>query len=291
MKRTVSRVALLLLLAVGCNKNETPKIPTNPDTPGNPTVPADREIAISAVIAASRTPQLDEDGGGIFSANDTFTLYAYDGNGGSAMWNYTVGASNLYWRDVTFASEGKRVSFAACYPQQVLDKGMFDFTVTQNADGDLLLVTGKEVVVGMEQPVELTFRHVMHRLTMRVTIEDESVDAETIELLCTAHASGRFDLSTGKYLLNNTKKTFSASKQDAKFILYPQPTSEVSLEVRAGGLTKHWTLSELDPKQEELEPGKELEVELTIKNGTIQFSGMTIEGWGNQGTIDGEIIL
>ena len=37
--------------------------------------------------------------------------------------------------------------------------------------------------------------------------------------------------------------------------------------------------------------GKELTVKLTVRDGKILFAGMTIEGWGNQGTVDGEIIL
>lgn len=40
-----------------------------------------------------------------------------------------------------------------------------------------------------------------------------------------------------------------------------------------------------------LEGGKELTVNLTIRDGVILFDGLTIEGWGSQGTIEDEISL
>lgn len=288
----ISSAALMLALTIaGCDKNEEPKVPANPETPGTPTAPADRPIIFTTAIAATRSPQLEADGSGTFTAGDTFTLYAHDGNGASAALDYTIGATALYWREIAFAQEGERINLAACYPKQTLDKGAFDFTVTQSPDRDLLLVTGKEAAVGSEQPVELTFRHAMHRLTVQVEIEDESADAASVEILCSAHASGRFDLATGTCSLHDSKETFSVTKPEGNFLLYPQPTGGVSLEVHAGEATKQWTLSELAPKQDELESGKELTVKLTVRDGKILFAGMTIEGWGNQGTVDGEIIL
>ena len=42
---------------------------------------------------------------------------------------------------------------------------------------------------------------------------------------------------------------------------------------------------------EELQGGKQLSIDLTVKNGYIELGNVTIEGWGNQGTIEGSIIL
>lgn len=63
------------------------------------------------------------------------------------------------------------------------------------------------------------------------------------------------------------------------------------LEVEVGKISKRWALAALDPSYENLEPGKELKVNLTITSENILFSGMTIEGWGDQGTITGDIII
>ena len=114
---------MLSLTIAGCAKNEEPKVPANPETPGTPTAPADRPIIFTTAIAATRSPQLEADGSGTFTAGDTFMLYAHDGNGASAALDYTIGATALYWREIAFAQEGERINLAACYPKQTLDKG------------------------------------------------------------------------------------------------------------------------------------------------------------------------
>ena len=48
---------------------------------------------------------------------------------------------------------------------------------------------------------------------------------------------------------------------------------------------------QLDACPAMLEGGKELTVNLTIRDGAILFDGLTIEGWGSQGTIEDEISL
>ena len=50
-------------------------------------------------------------------------------------------------------------------------------------------------------------------------------------------------------------------------------------------------LEEIVKGHENLESGMQLTVNITVKNGNIQVDGTTIEGWGDQGTIDGEIIM
>ena len=60
----ISSAALMLALTIaGCDKNEEPKVPANPETPGTPTAPADRPIIFTTAIAATRFPQLEADAG------------------------------------------------------------------------------------------------------------------------------------------------------------------------------------------------------------------------------------
>lgn len=158
-------------------------------------------------------------------------------------------------------------------------------------NGDLLWASAPDVEVGTEKPVALTFRHAMHRLTVNYTILDESIDATQIETYCTAHASCRVQLAEGRLIQHDTKETFMALGQKVKFLLLPQSTSEVTLEIRAGKTTKIWKLSEAGNSCPELESGKELTVELTVQEGKIVVSGLSVEGWGDQGTIEGDIIL
>ena len=287
-------VLLLAVTATGCDKKESPAGPAAPETPGvpeSPTAPADRQITFTTEIAATRAPQLDEDGSGSFTAGDTFTLYARDDAQGAATLDYTVGSTALYWRDLTFAAEGGKVHFAACYPKQSLSEGGFDFTATQDAAGDLLWASAAGVGVGTEQPVALTFRHALHRLAVKYTVEDTSVDASKIETRCTTIATARVELSEGRIRLGDTEKTFTATNQEVSFLVLPQPTENVTLEIHAGGMTRTWKLSQTDFPYPELEGGKQVTVNLTVQEEKITLAGLTIEGWGDQGSIDDEIIL
>ena len=282
--------AALLLAAIcsGCDKNDSANLN---ESPGTPPHPEERQITFTTTIASTRAPQLEEDGSGSFNTGDTFTLHARDDAQGAATLDYTVGGSALYWRDLTFAAEGGKVHFAACYPKQRLSEGGFDFTTTQDAAGDLLWASAADVHVGTEQPVALTFRHALHRLAVKYTVEDTSVDASRIETRCTAIATARVELSEGRIKPGDTEKTFTATSSEVSFLVLPQPTENVSLEIHAGGMTKTWKLSQTDFPYPELEGGKQVTVNLTVQEGKITLSGLVIEGWGNQGSIDDEIIF
>lgn len=287
MKRLIYGAALLLAaISTGCDKNES----GNPGgDSGTPTPPEERRITFTTEIAATRAPQLEEDGSGSFTPGDTFTLYAHDDAQGAATFDYSIGATALYWRDLAFAAEGGKVHFEACYPKHELSDGGFDFTVTQDAAGDLLWASAPDVEVGSEQPVALTFRHAMHRLVVKYTVEDPSVEASTIETNCTAYTSCRVDLAGQRLIQTGTKGSVSATGEQVQFLVLPQLTDEVTLEIRAGETSKSWKLSETDFAYPELEGGKQVTVHLKIKAGEITLSGLTIEGWGDQGTIEDEI--
>ena len=279
MKRMILSAALFLAATgTGCDKAEVP------------TTSESGRIAITTEIGAiTKAPQLDEDGSGSFTPGDIFTLYAHDGVSGSQTTEYTVGGTVLYWRDLDFVSSGEKLRFAACYPKQELTDGGFDFTVTQDAGGDLLWALSSEVEAGTDRPVVLRFRHALHRLVVKFTQTDSSVDVATIETRCTGYVTGRFDLPTGDFTPEGPAGTFMGQGQEVEFLLLPQATSEVVLEVQAGDAAKSYRLSDLDPTYTKLEAGKRLTVELTIQNGKITVSGTEIEGWGDQGTIEGEI--
>ena len=284
MKRMISNGLLLMaLITIGCQKDDCP-------TPS--TDPADREVSFAATIAMmTRNPQLNEDGSGSFNTGDTFTLYAYHDATGSSTIDYAIGLSTLYWRDLAFATEGEKINFAACYPSQILDGDSFNFKVEQNTNSDLLIAGATDVNVGEERPIALTFRHATHRLVVKFTSKDSSLVTESIETRCTAYATGQFHLTSGTFTQGDTKETYTATGSQVAFLLLPQSTQDVTLEVRIGDVSNRWTLTTLDPQFQTIEQGKELTVNFTIQNGEISFSGMTIEGWGDQGTIDDEIIV
>lgn len=285
MKQLIySAVILAALLCGACDKKDS-----NDQTPGTPATPGGQAITFTTRIEAMEEAQTDDSGNETFNPGDTFTLYAHDNAEGAQSMDYTIGATKLNWSDLAFAAEGGKVHFEACYPKHELSDGGFDFTVTQDAAGDLLWASAPDVEVGSEQPVALTFRHAMHRLVVKYTVEDPSVEASTIETNCTAYTSCRVDLAGQRLIQTGTKGSVSATGEQVQFLVLPQLTDEVTLEIRAGETSKSWKLSETDFAYPELEGGKQVTVHLKIKAGEITLSGLTIEGWGDQGTIEDEI--
>lgn len=285
MKQLIySAVILAALLCGACDKKDS-----NDQTPGTPATPGGQAITFTTRIEAMEEAQTDDSGNETFNPGDTFTLYAHDNAEGAQSMDYTIGATKLNWSDLAFAAEGGKVHFEACYPKHELSDGGFDFTVTQDAAGDLLWASAPDVEVGSEQPVALTFRHAMHRLVVKYTVEDPLVEASTIETNCTAYTSCRVDLAGQRLIQTGTKGSVSATGEQVQFLVLPQLTDEVTLEIRAGETSKSWKLSETDFAYPELEGGKQVTVHLKIKAGEITLSGLTIEGWGDQGTIEDEI--
>lgn len=278
--------AVLAMLALGaCSKGDSAQpTPTPPATPETPTDPEKTQIAFTTQIETQEGST--EEG---FSAGETFSLVAYDGENGFRSMDYTIGGSVLYWEDLTFATEGGKVHFSACYPKQTLTEGGFDFTVRQDAASDLLWATHASVGVGTEQAVDLKFSHALHRLVVQYTVDDSSVDASQIETRCTALSTCRVDLKEMRLLQVATQDTYTAKGQQVEFLLLPQLADGVSLEIKAGETAKSWKLTETDFTTPELEGGKQATVHLTIKEGQITLSGMTISGWGDQGTVEDEI--
>lgn len=285
-RKMIYGAAVLAMLALGaCSKSDSEQAkPSTPTTPTTPTDPEKTQITFTTQIVTTEGTTAEG-----FTAGETLSLVAYDGENGSRSMDYTLGGSVLYWEDLTFATEGGKVHFSACYPKQTLTEGGFDFTVRQDAASDLLWATQAGVGVGTEQAVDLKFSHALHRLKVLMTVEDAAVDASQIETRCTALSTCRVDLKEMRLLQAATQDTYTAKGEQVEFLLLPQLSDGVTLEVKAGELTKSWKLSETDFPTPELEGGKQATVHLTIKEGQITLSGMTIEGWGDQGTVEDEI--
>lgn len=73
-------------------------------------------------------------------------------------------------------------------------------------------------------------------------------------------------------------------------MLVPQKVSDVKLHVVVGKLEKDFNLNEY-VKLDNLESGMQLTVNLKVKDGSIVLEGNSIDPWGDQGTIEGEIIM
>lgn len=285
---SLAMMSAAVLATVGCDKsNSDNRYPVT-----------DRKFSIHASIAAeksvsdtSRAPQLDETGSGNFVDGDRFTLHALTPSGQRTVLEYEVGSEGLYWRDLKMDPSDMSADFAACYPPQEPVDGTFRFDLGTASDKDLLWARRTNVPVGVEGSVELTFEHAMHTLVINFT-GDSSLASEQIVSTCTAKSACTVNLETRTLLAEDSPKTdFTASGSKATFLLVPQKCSDVSLKVTAGKAETEFKLSDKVKDFESLESGKILTLNLEIKDGSIRFNGCTISGWGNQGTVEGEIIM
>ena len=244
------------------------------------------------IAAVTKAPQLNDDGSGAFVSGDAFTVLSHHPLTETAStFDYHVGTTEMYWQNLHLPSEQGTVNFFACYPTQSLADGSFDFDLTQAENPDLLLASTQSVKIGTES-VAMTFQHVMHRLVVRFSTDPSYASAEDIQTVCTAKSTCRVNLREGSIDNSSSQKaSFTSYGQTATFLIVPQQSSDVTLTVHVGQDTKTIQLSDLLPSIDQLQTGKQLSVSLAVKEGKVELEGAMIEGWGNQGSIDGSIIM
>lgn len=282
MKKHFYSLALAaVVILTGCNKNEV--------------LNTEGKININTGIEAiTRAPQLDENGAGTFAKGDKLNLLAFNGAKQHTDFDYTIGTTELYWNDIKVASDNGKINFAACYPSQELNEGKFVFDLEKASDKDLLLAYTENIENGTEKAVMLTFKHAMHRLVINYTVDNsyQTVTADEIVTDCTALSTCTVNLLEKTVATENSPKaTFSAKEKSTAFLIAPQNAADVTLKVTAGTDTNTCTLDKLVGSNLKLESGKQLELNLLVKEGKIILEGFTIEGWENQGSIDGDIIM
>ena len=226
MKRMMYVGALVALLAgSGCSKENPVPEPT---------------FEIRANIASvTKAPQLNEDGSGNFVSGDSFTVLSHHAiSQTTSTFEYQVGTTQMYWRNLQLPSYEGSVDFYACYPKQTLSEGSFDFDLEQAENPDLLLATISAVKIGTES-VAMTFQHAMHRLVIHFTTDDSYVSADDIHTTCTAKSTCRVNLREGS--IDNSasqKASFTAQGQTATFVLVPQSCADVTLTIQAGKIQR-----------------------------------------------------
>lgn len=168
--------------------------------------------------------------------------------------------------------------------------GKFSFDLETAPTKDLLWAHKKSVSTGTDAPIELRFKHIMHRLVINYSAQSD-IEVDQIQTVCTAKSTCEIDL-IGETIDNSgsLKAEFSAIGKQASFILVPQKVSDVTLHITVGQTEKDFNLNEY-VKDENLEIGMQLTVNLKVKEGSIVLEGCSIDPWSNQGTIEGEITM
>ena len=266
------------------------------------------EVRITTHIsgAQTRAPQLGNDGSGNFGQGDTLNLAVY-GEGATPYTTtyYANTNSTLYWEDIIKATgQSSAYTFVGWYngnePAKLLTDASFDVAAAK--DKDLLLATPTEVNEG--DPVNMIFRHAMHKLVVNLSYGEgfDNVDKSAITVKPVGmNAAATIDVKAGTVTVGEasaTKGDYDAktlSNNSCSFILAPQklqPGAEW-LQIQ---VTEGQTISFHVPEQivdgntstavslTQLNSGETLTLNLTIKRTNIkdiaiELTGCTISGW------------
>lgn len=275
----------LTLLTAGCNNEDTAAPPSS------------RDIEIVTKVG-TLTRATDE----AFETGDRISIYAYETDNPAEM--VVSGVANTLQQDGTWTpatpmkwkDDATSHDFIGVYPEKG-DIGNFtdeSITLGDNMRANDLLIataTGRKAAGGA---VPLTFDHVMSRVTVNLTFNENMGTAPTIEkvvLRCCLKGS-----------VNYSDKTAQASGTPADMAM----TQFASGTFRAVALPQ--TLAAQEPMiiitiagreysfahtaALALEPGKNRTINLTV-NGTapedltVSLGGITINDWGNSQTLEG----
>ena len=266
------------------------------------------EVRITTHIsgAQTRAPQLGIDGSGNFEKGDTLNLAVYGKEATPYTTTYYANTnSTLYWEDIIKATgQSSAYTFVGWYngnePAKLLTDASFDVAAAK--DKDLLLATPTEVNEG--DPVNLVFRHAMHKLVVNLSYGEgfDNVDKSAITVKPVGmNATATIDVKAGTVTVGEasaTKGDYDAktlSNNSCSFILAPQKL-QAGAEWLQIQVTEGQTISFHVPEQivdgntdtavslTQLNSGETLTLNLTIKRTNINdiaitLTGCTISGW------------
>lgn len=253
---------------------------------------------------------IDETGQGRFETTDTWGLYAYNGNA-QKLDNRVYkldGTTPVLWDDL-----GKGpITFSAHYPRQttVADLTAFRFTPQGKVfeDDDLLFAAATQSKNGT---VNLTFRHLMHRLVINLkagagvtSTELSNVFIQTADLgVPTMRATIPVNLLTGELGKPINNANYYSTGPDYDMIVVPQTLTAGAdwLKISVGTDVWYYPVpADLNPNvagnQTTLKSGKRLTLELTLKKtaaggNEVELTSSGISGWNEQPIIKDDVTI
>lgn len=294
---------------------------TNEDEMRNNTLP-EGAVHLTAQIEGvqTRAPLLDADGKGSFDPADEWGMYTFTGDATSPAYsneNIAYKADNsspLYWEDL---SETSPVTFSAHYPritEAIANPAAYMHTPLEwNKTDDLLHATATAIKGGT---VALTFKHLMHRLIIKLTAGEGMTGTSLSSALInsagkdgdyTMYGSVEVNLLTGEVNYDryaNLIQLTNASRGNADWKVAPQDLRAGAEWLRIMVGEDMWcynvpaNLNSSDPDHPtRLESGKQLTLNLTLKKNQqtgqteVELSGSDISGWSDGGTITDDVVI
>lgn len=283
--RTISALILPALLALTACTDAG-------DMPGTP-VPPPGAVHITATIAGQTDTRatMNNDGSGTFTTGDTWGMYTRLPNGTTINNNlaFAYGFTTLYWRDL---GTTQPVTFSAHYPRQTYvsnpEAYQFDLLGPDMTERDLLFATA---TASPGEEVKLNFRHLMHRLVVHLT-KDDDVEGNLDEAWIFVN---NMKTSAIVNLLDGTADAATVNVEENRFkIGATLDYITVPQDLRAGN---RWITIELnnksyyynvpaslkpdpnDPHPLRLESGKQLTLNLNLKKSKVELTSSDITGW------------
>ena len=286
--RTISALILPALLALTACTDAG-------DMPGTP-VPPSGAVRITATIAGQTDTRvtMNNDGSGTFTTGDTWGMYTRLPDGTTINNNlaFAYGSTTLYWRNL---STTQPVTFSAHYPRQtdVSNPEAYRFNLFSSSNRDLLFATA---TASPGEEVKLNFRHLMHRLVIRLT-KDDDVEGNLDEAWITVY---NMKISTIVNLLDGTADVDTEPGTEIypilgsatlDYITVPQDLSAGNDWIRIRLNNKYYYYNvpaslKPGPHPLRLESGKQLTLNLNLKKSKVMFTSSAITEWDSRDLVD-----
>ena len=261
-------------------------------------------ITVSTSIGNMTRVATDEKGGQTFEEGDEISVYAWTGDATVApetrervvnnAINKLTNGSWISTPQMLWKNNRDKHYFIGVYPISAisdLSAGEYTFDVNKQTESDLLVAVNKDGLsynVDEQQPVPLTFTHVMAKLVVNLTYKNQwGAEGPTVDKVAVGNAAKK---ATVNYLTKvvtpsavaEDKADFdmpvlTANKQYASIIIPQDGVQKITITI--GG--KDFIYDNSTPFK--LESGKITTVNLEVGRDVIKLGDVNISDWGSTG--------
>ena len=266
-------------------------------------------ITVSTSIGNMTRVATDEKGGQTFEEGDEISVYAWTGDATVApetservvnnAINKLTNGSWVSTPQMLWKNNRDKHYFIGVYPISAisdLTAGEYTFDETKQVESDLLVAVNKDGLsynVDEQQPVPLTFTHVMAKLVVNLTYKNQwGTEGPTVDKVVVGNAVKK---ATINYLTKvvtpstTAKEDFSLPEitENTKYVSVIIPQEDVKqLTIVIGG--KNFVYDNGTPFK--LESGKITTVNLEVGRDEIKLGDVKITDWENGSTFSGEAL-
>lgn len=266
-------------------------------------------ITVSTSIGNMTRVATDANGGQTFEEGDEISVYAWTGDATVApetrervvnnAINKLTNGSWVSTPQMLWKNNRDKHYFIGVYPISAisdLSAGEYTFDANKQTESDLLVAVNKDGLsynVDEQQPVPLTFTHVMAKLVVNLTYKNQwGTEGPTVDKVAVGNAAKK---ATINYLTKvvtpstTAKEDFSLPEitENTKYVSVIIPQEDVKqLTIVIGG--KNFVYDNGTPFK--LESGKITTVNLEVGRDEIKLGDVKITDWENGSTFSGEAL-